>query len=53
MQSDLVTLCLAGVNGELEGMQAQFDERAAVGVVLAATGYPGSYDKNLPIGQTP
>ncbi|AGH80309.1 phosphoribosylamine--glycine ligase [Psychromonas sp. CNPT3] len=53
MQSDLVALCLAGVNGELEGMQAQFDERAAVGIVLAATGYPSSYDKHLPIGQLP
>lgn len=45
MKSDIVTLCLAGVNGELEGMVAEFDERASIGVVLAAGGYPASYNK--------
>ncbi|KPU82743.1 phosphoribosylamine--glycine ligase [Psychromonas sp. PRT-SC03] len=53
MQSDLVTLCLAGVNGELDGMQAKFDKRAAVGVVLAAKGYPASYAKDLAITSLP
>lgn len=57
MQSDLVTLCLAGVNGELADMQAEFDPRAAVGVVLAAGGYPDDYQKGLvisglPVGET-
>lgn len=45
MKSDIVTLCLAGVNGELDGMVAEFDERAAIGVVLAAGGYPADYKK--------
>ena len=49
MKSDLVTLCLAGVNGELADMTAEFDPRAAVGVVLAAGGYPGDYEKGLEI----
>ncbi|MFI3246382.1 MAG: phosphoribosylamine--glycine ligase [Ferrimonas sp.] len=49
MQSDLVTLCLAGAKGELAGMSAQFDPRAAVGVVLASGGYPADYQKNIPI----
>ena len=53
MKSDLVTLCLAGVNGELADMTAEFDPRAAVGVVLAAGGYPGDYKKSLEITGLP
>ena len=53
MKSDLVTLCLAGVNGELDGMVAEFDERAAVGVVLASGGYPDSYQKGHVISGIP
>lgn len=45
MQSDMVELCLAAVAGELAGKEAKFDPRPAVGVVLAAGGYPGSYNK--------
>ncbi|MEP4548549.1 MAG: phosphoribosylamine--glycine ligase [Saccharospirillum sp.] len=43
LQSDLVALCLAAVNGELEGQQTRWDPRPALGVVLAAGGYPASY----------
>jgi phosphoribosylamine--glycine ligase len=53
MKSDIVTLCLAGVNGELDGMVAEFDERAAIGVVLAAGGYPADYKKGLVISAIP
>lgn len=53
MKSDLVTLCLAGVNGELADMTAEFDERAAIGVVLAAGGYPNEYKKGLVISGLP
>ena len=53
MKSDLVTLCLAGVNGELADMHAEFDERAAIGVVLAAGGYPADYKKGLVISGLP
>jgi len=45
MQSDMVELCLAAIEGELAGKEAKFDPRPAVGVVLAAGGYPGSYNK--------
>ncbi|SDI43871.1 phosphoribosylamine--glycine ligase [Ferrimonas sediminum] len=45
MQSDLVQLCLAGSKGELKGLRADYDSRAAVGIVLAAGGYPGDYRK--------
>ena len=45
LKSDLVPLCQAACKGELAGKTIEFDERASVGVVLAAGGYPGSYDK--------
>lgn len=45
LQSDLVALCQAAVEGDLASCNIDFDPRAAVGVVLAAGGYPGSYNK--------
>lgn len=45
LKSDLVSLCNAALDGQLEQTIAQWDTRAAMGVVLAAGGYPGSYDK--------
>ena len=45
LQSDLPDLCLAAVKGKLDQMSAQWDSRPAIGVVLAAGGYPDSYSK--------
>jgi len=45
LQSDLSALCLAALNQSLNQHTAQWDPRPAVGVVLAAGGYPGSYEK--------
>ena len=45
LTSDLAALCLAGAKGELAGKQCEWDPRAAVGVVLAAGGYPDNYRK--------
>lgn len=45
LQSDLVELCLAALAGKLNEAEIQWDERAAVGVVLAAGGYPEAYKK--------
>jgi phosphoribosylamine--glycine ligase len=45
LQSDLVELVEAALDGKLDQIQAEFDTRAAVGVVLAAGGYPDSYVK--------
>jgi phosphoribosylamine--glycine ligase len=42
LQSDLTALCEAALDGELDRIQAQWDQRAALGVVLAAAGYPGA-----------
>jgi phosphoribosylamine--glycine ligase len=46
--SDLVALCQAALDGRLDEVDAQWDLRPAVGVVLAAGGYPGSYEKGQP-----
>lgn len=45
LKSDLVDLCQSAIDGKLDSQQIEFDDRAAVGVVLAAAGYPGSYPK--------
>ncbi|XPF92784.1 phosphoribosylamine--glycine ligase [Colwellia sp. RE-S-Sl-9] len=45
LQSDLAELCILACNGKLDTATISFDERAAVGVVLAAGGYPASYNK--------
>ena len=49
LQSDLAILCRAAVEGELDRHEAAWDERAALGVVLAAEGYPASARKGDPI----
>lgn len=45
MRSDLVTHCLAAIDGQLDQEQTQWDDRPALGVVLAAGGYPNDYGK--------
>jgi len=45
LQSDLVTLCEAAVDGTLLEQDVRWDKRAALGVVLAAGGYPDSYSR--------
>jgi phosphoribosylamine--glycine ligase len=49
LQSDLCDLCDAALDGKLDQTEAHWDERCAMGVVLAAGGYPGSYDKGIEI----
>ena len=45
LKSDLVELCGAALDRRLDQVQADWDSRASLGVVLAAGGYPGSYEK--------
>jgi len=45
LQSSLPDLCLAAVNRQLDRHQAVWDSRACLGVVMAAAGYPGDYEK--------
>ena len=49
LQSDLVDLCEAALRGTLDRIAAHWDPRAALGVVMAAGGYPGQYRKDDPI----
>jgi len=42
MTSDIVPALLAAARGDLSRAEMSFDRRAAVGVVLAADGYPGT-----------
>ena len=43
LKSDLVALCEAALDGALDGVRLSWDPRAALGVVMAAGGYPESY----------
>ncbi len=45
LQSDLAELCLAAIDGKLDSVTAKWDQRAALGVVMAAGGYPDTYRK--------
>ncbi len=46
LESDLVELCLAATKGELDKIeQPKWTNKTALGVVLAAKGYPDSYPK--------
>ena len=45
LKGDLGALCLAALDGRLDEVSADWDPRPAVGVVLAAEGYPSSYEK--------
>jgi len=49
LQSDLVALCLAAEQGRLDPISAEWDARAAIGVVLASAGYPDDYEKGKQI----
>jgi phosphoribosylamine--glycine ligase len=58
LKSDLVTLIEAALDGRLDQVSAEWDARAALGVVMAAGGYPGSYNKGdvvegLPVTDAP
>jgi phosphoribosylamine---glycine ligase len=49
LQSDLIDLCEAALDGALERLEVRWDSRAALGVVMAAGGYPDAYRKGDPI----
>ena len=49
LASDLPALCQAALNAKLAEAALRWDARTALGVVMAAEGYPGSYAKGAPI----
>ena len=53
LRSDLVALIDAALDGELDTVSAEWDPRPALGVVMAAGGYPGSYNKGDAIDGLP
>ena len=53
MQSDLVAHCLAAIEGTLNTQETRWNPMPSVGVVLAAGGYPNSYNKGDAISGLP
>jgi len=53
LQSDFIELIEAALDGQLDRVQARWDARAALGVVMAAGGYPGTYQKGDVISGLP
>ena len=53
LNTDLVSLCKATIDGRLAEQQADWDPRAALGVVMAAGGYPATYEKGAIIDGLP
>jgi len=49
LNSDLPALCLAALAGRLDREHIDWDQRAALGVVMAAPGYPGPVQTGTPI----
>lgn len=53
LKSDLIEMCLAVFERRLDQVEVEWDDRAALGVVMAAGGYPVSYDKGDVISGLP
>ena len=49
MKNDMVEVCEACIDGTLDQINLEFEDNAAVCVVLASDGYPVSYEKGFPI----
>ena len=49
MKSDFLSLCLKAAKQELKGVQVDWDDRFALGVVMASKGYPEKYETGFPI----
>jgi phosphoribosylamine--glycine ligase len=53
LKSDPVTLFEAAIDGRLDEVEAEWDRRTALAVVLAAAGYPDAPQKGAVIGPLP
>ncbi len=49
MKNDIIDVINACVDGTLDKIQLEFEDNAAVCVVLASAGYPESYEKGIPM----
>jgi phosphoribosylamine---glycine ligase len=53
LKSDLARLCMAALDGRLHETDSIWDDRAALGVVMASGGYPDTYGKGITISGLP
>ena len=53
LKSDLLPLLYAAATGTLASVTAEWRDDAALTVVMASKGYPGTYEKNTPIASLP
>src|SRR3546814_12753000 len=51
LQSDLLDLVEAAIDARLAGVEAQWDPRPSLGVVMAAEGYPGTRSEERRVGK--
>lgn len=49
MKTDIITVMDACIDGKLDEVELEFEDNAAVCVILASDGYPESYEKGKPI----
>ena len=49
LKNDLANVMTACIEGRLDAMKLDIENRSALGVVLTSAGYPGSYPKGMPI----
>ncbi len=49
MKNDIIPIFQASINGSLDQCKVEWSDAPAVCVVMASKGYPGSYEKGLPI----
>ena len=49
MKNDIIDVCEACIDGRLDELKLEFEDQAAVCVVLASDGYPVKYEKGLPV----
>ena len=49
LKNDLADVMTACIEGRLDAMKLDIENRSALGVVLTSAGYPGSYPKGMPI----
>lgn len=50
---DIADLLEAAVTHSIKGFHCEFVDKTAVGITIAAPGYPGSYEKNIPVDVLP
>jgi len=49
VKTDIINIIDAALDGRVKEIAVEIDKRACVSIVCASGGYPGSYEKNLPI----